>query len=120
MASFREERAVEQRRLDDRDLQAPEERTGLIGNRRVAKDVVEQKRHHVHRDGVSRIRDAIIDRRADVRYQVERDDDLGSAVGRVRTRNVRKRRIEVVLLPLPQCLEQRRRHAQRHQRIKAG
>ncbi len=66
-----EERAVEQRCFEDRYLQPPEQAAQRLRNRRIAEDVIEQKRDHVDGDLVRRIGDLVGDCGADPRNWVE-------------------------------------------------
>ncbi len=116
--AVREEPAIEQRGLDDRNLHAAEQLAELGGDRRIAEHVVEQQSDHVHRDAVAGVVDLVGNRGTDVGNQVERHRCGAATVLRGQGSRQRGRQIEV--LPVSQGVEQRRRRTERHHRVEIG
>ena len=119
MPAVREERAIEQRGLDDRDLQPTEEPAHAVGDGWIAEHVVEQQRDDVHRNTIRLIFDLSRDRGADVRNQVLRHRAHSVALGRRRQLLLQRSR-QIEALPVTQCGEKRRRGSERHHRVEVG
>ena len=111
----RKEAAVDQRRLQNRNLQATEKAAQRFGNRRIAKDVVEQEPDDIDRDLVGRIDDLVGNRRANVRDAVERQErEPGPGRGLAVGRNLSTR---IDALPAIQERHRRRKRPECHHRI---
>src|SRR3979411_1076389 len=104
MFLVRKEAAIDQRRLENRYLQAAEKAAQRFGDRLIAKDVVEQKPDDIDRDLVGRIDDLVGNRRANVRYAVEgQQRELGPGRGIIADSN-----LSAWIDPLP-AIQQRHR-----------
>jgi hypothetical protein len=109
------ETAIDQRRLEDRDLQAAEKAAQRLGDRRIAKDVVEQEPDDVDGDLVGGVDDLVGDRGANVRDAVERQErGLRPRRGLVANGDLSTR---IDALPAVQQRYRRRERSERQHRI---
>ena len=82
IARVLEKRRIEQRALEDRHLQARDERTKLVGDRRVARRVFEQQRDDVERRALGRMLDRGAQHFSDIGHEVLRQCRAGLSAQR--------------------------------------